>query len=65
MSVVIYTLEHCPNCVKLKEAMKENGITYKEIRMDSAEGQTELKFNGVFAIEAPILQIGDVFLEVA
>lgn len=65
MTVTIYTLEHCPNCVKLKDSMKANGINYKEIRMDSAEGQTELKFNGIFAIEAPILQIGDVFLEVS
>ena len=60
--LTIYTLEHCPNCELLKTYCKEHGIPYQERDMSTADSLTELRINGVFVNEAPVLQKGTVFL---
>jgi len=60
---IVYTLEVCPNCMKLKEALTKAGIEYDERDMQSAESITEMRINGCFAMEAPVLQIGERFAE--
>jgi glutaredoxin len=57
----MYTLEHCPNCELLKDFLKKNGQKYSERDLSSAESLTELRINGVFVNEAPVLQKGDAF----
>lgn len=58
MTVTIFTMEVCPNCEMLKAALNQKEIKYKELAADTAEGITEMKFNGCFAMEMPV-----VFLE--
>jgi len=60
--LVLYTLENCPNCDMLKKYLKGNGILYTERDMSSAESLTDLRVNGVFVMEAPVLRGGDTFL---
>jgi len=60
--LVVYTLESCPNCDKLKTFLKSKGFSYEERDLSSAESLTELRVNGVFVSEAPVLQKGDNFL---
>ena len=60
--LVVYTLECCPNCDKLKGFLKAQGFTYLERDLSTAESLTELRLNGVFVNEAPVLQNGDEFL---
>ncbi len=60
--LTIYTLEHCPNCELLKDYCKKNRIPYQERDMSTADSLTELRINGVFVNEAPVLQKGTVFL---
>jgi glutaredoxin len=60
--LTIYTLEHCPNCELLKEYLKGHMVPYQERDMSTADSLTELRINGVFVNEAPVLQKGDVFL---
>ena len=60
--LTIYTLELCPNCELLKEYLKGHGIPYQERDLSTAESLTELRINGVFVSEAPVLQNGDHFL---
>jgi len=57
----VYTLEFCPNCEILKEFLASRGVSFVECDMASAEGLTELRMNGVFIQEAPVLQKGDTF----
>lgn len=57
----VYTLEFCPNCEILKEFLASRGVSFVECDMASAEGLTELRMNGVFVQEAPVLQKGDAF----
>ncbi len=58
---IVYTLEFCPNCEILKEFLASRGVPFVECDMASAEGLTELRMNGVFVQEAPVLQKGDAF----
>jgi glutaredoxin len=60
---IVFTLEICPNCLQLKQALTDLEIDYDEMDMQSAEGITELRVNGCFAMEAPVLMIGDNFYE--
>ncbi len=53
--LIIYTLENCPNCEVLKEYMGAAGIRYIEKDLSTAESLTELRINGVFVQEAPVL----------
>lgn len=59
--VIVYSTEVCPKCMKLKKVLKENGVEYKEERMDTTENIAELRFNGVFTNNAPVLAIGEDF----
>ena len=58
---VVYTLENCPNCEILKKGLTQNNITYHECDMASVESLTEMRMNGIFVREAPVLQLGTKF----
>lgn len=58
---IVYTLEFCPNCEILKEFLASRGVPFVECDMASAEALTELRMNGIFVQEAPVLQKGDEF----
>jgi glutaredoxin len=59
--LIVYTLEHCPNCELLKSYLKSAGYTYSERDLSTAESLTELRMNGVFVNEAPVLQKSEDF----
>ncbi len=60
--VTVYRLEFCPNCETLKAYLKERGVEFVEEEMSSAAALTELRINGVFVSEAPVLRKGSTFL---
>jgi len=59
--LIVYTLETCPHCVMLKNALKKGGYAFSERDLSTAEALTELRVNSVFVNEAPVLQRGDDF----
>lgn len=59
--IKIYTTAVCPKCKRLKDFLQAQGIAFQVLDMQSPEGITELRFAGCFALEAPVLQIGDEF----
>ena len=59
--VVVYSTANCPKCEKLKSGLQAGELEYTEMDMTSKEAQTELRFNGVFTVNAPVLQVGDDF----
>ena len=61
MQLIVYTLEHCPNCEILKGILKKGGYTFTERDLSTAESLTELRVNGIFVNEAPVLQKEDEF----
>jgi hypothetical protein len=46
----------------LKVYLKGKGIRFTEQDMASADSLTDLRVNGVFVMEAPVLRGGDTFL---
>jgi len=61
-SLIVYTLENCPNCEMLKEYLASRKVSYQEKDMSSADSLTDLRVNGCFAMEAPVLRKDDLFL---
>lgn len=61
---IVYTLDFCPRCEVLKEFLASRNIEYRIADMSSAASLTELRVNGVFVQEAPVLQRGKKFLTV-
>lgn len=59
---IVYTLEFCPRCEILKDFLSAHQISYAVADMSSAKALTELRVNGVFVQEAPVLQAGKKFL---
>ena len=59
--ITLYTMPVCPVCNQVKEYLTLHNKPYTEIPMDSVDGQTELKFNQIFTINAPVVQIDDDF----
>jgi len=59
--LIVYTLEFCPNCDLLKGFLKAGGYAFTERDLSTAESLTELRMNGVFVSEAPVLQVNEDF----
>jgi glutaredoxin len=59
--LIVYTLEFCPNCDLLKGFLKTGGHAFAERDLSTAESLTELRLNGVFVSEAPVLQVNEDF----
>jgi glutaredoxin len=58
MSIIVYSLQNCPHCEELKEHLKALAVPFVVRDMQTAESIAELRCNQVFAIEAPVLQVG-------
>lgn len=59
--IIIYSTRNCPNCRVLKQFLENAKVRYTEVDMATPAALTELRMNGVFAMSAPVLQIGDKF----
>lgn len=57
MKPVVFTLEVCPNCERLKEKLTEEGIEYDERDMQDKMSLVDLRVLQCFAREAPVLVI--------
>jgi glutaredoxin len=60
--VVIFTTDTCPKCKLLKKYFEVMGVQFEEADMSTPEALTELRFNGVFSLTAPVLQVDDTYL---
>ncbi|MGP8322092.1 MAG: glutaredoxin family protein [Methanosarcinaceae archaeon] len=61
--ITVYTTQTCPKCEQLKKVLKSNNVSFDVADMSTPESLTELRINGVFTLTAPVLQIGNKFLE--
>lgn len=55
-SYAVYSLPHCPHCIELKNYFIKMGIEFKEYDLEDIEVLTDLRCDGVFVAEAPILK---------
>jgi len=61
--IIVYSLPCCPHCEEIKAKLVACGYEYREEDMSSAESLTELRSNGCFAMEAPVVRVDDTFYE--
>ncbi|MBR1367976.1 glutaredoxin [Methanocalculus chunghsingensis] len=61
-NIIVYSLEVCPNCEILKSYLQKKEIMYTERSLDDPEALTDLRMNGIFVMEAPVLQIDEEYL---
>jgi glutaredoxin len=61
--VTVFTLEFCPNCMILKDKLNLAKVKYKTMMADTAEGITEMRADGCFAVEMPVLRVNDDYYE--
>ncbi len=55
--LIVYSKEKNLLCERLKDALKNIGIPYHEIDIRNPEAIRELRKNGCFAVEPPVLQV--------
>jgi hypothetical protein len=55
--LIVYSKEKHLQCEELKDALKEVGVHYHEVDIRNPEAITELRKNGCFALEPPVLQV--------
>ena len=53
--IILYTTDRCPKCNKLKNFLETHSIAFEVADMSTPEALTELRFNGVFTMTAPVL----------
>lgn len=61
MPVKVYTTSVCPRCKMLKRFLSEKGVEFTEESLEQPETVAELRINGVFVMEAPVLQVDDTY----
>jgi len=61
--ITVYTLENCPHCEEIKAKLTASGYEYEEMDMSLPENITELRINGCFAMEAPVVCVDGQYYE--
>jgi hypothetical protein len=55
-SIIVYTIENCPNCDKLKSTLRDLAIDFEERNLETKEAIIDLRVLGCFPQEAPVLR---------
>lgn len=55
--LIVYSRERNPQCEELKDALREGGIPFHEVDICNLSAITELRKNGCFALEPPVVQV--------
>ena len=55
--LIVYSREKHVQCEELKDALNEVGVHYQEVDIRNPEAITELRKNGCFALEPPVLRV--------
>jgi glutaredoxin len=57
MKLKIYVLQDCPHCEELEEFLDNYDVPYEVADLASPETLAELRSQGIFAMEAPIITV--------
>ncbi len=70
MIPILYTLDLCPNCDKLKSTLRAAGVEFEERDLEAKMSIVDLRCRGCFPKEAPVLmtedkvsEVGDLFTD--
>jgi glutaredoxin len=61
LTTTIYKTPNCPRCRELAAYLTQLGVDFDEQDMSSSEVLTDLRCEGVFVMEAPVLRVGTTY----
>jgi glutaredoxin len=59
--IVVFSTKKCPNCIVLKNWLKEHKLRFKEKNMEEPDVMSELIMKEVYSLSTPVLQIDEKF----
>lgn len=59
--ITVYKTQSCPRCRLLMQWLDDHSIPFQTKSLESPEVITDLRLEGCFQMEAPILQIGETY----
>lgn len=59
--ITVYSTKNCPRCQELKAALTSAAIRFEDADLADPANLAELRTEGVFTLEAPVLRVGNIF----
>jgi len=63
MSIIVYSTETCPYCIRAKDLLNQKGLLFEEIILDNQEAITKFKNDCPGATTVPQILIDDEIVE--
>ena len=63
MSIIVYSTETCPYCIRAKDLLNEKGLLFEEIILDNQEALTKFKNDCPGATSVPQILIDNKLIE--
>ncbi|KKN48481.1 hypothetical protein LCGC14_0652340 [marine sediment metagenome] len=63
MSIIIYSTETCPYCIRAKDLLNQKGLLFEEITLDNQEAIAKFKDDCPGATSVPQILIDDELVE--
>jgi len=63
--IIVFRLETCPNCDRLKQLLKEAGVKFMEVDLQDVRHpeMITMRMAGVFPQEAPVLKVNSYYVQ--
>ncbi len=63
--IVVFRLENCPNCDRLEELLRENGIEFREVDLEDTRhpDMITMRMHGIFPQEAPVIRVNSCYAQ--
>ncbi len=63
MSIIVYSTETCPYCIRAKDLLNQKGLLFEEITLDNQEALTKFKNDCPGATSVPQILIDNKLIE--
>jgi glutaredoxin len=63
--IIVFRLETCPNCDRLEELLRENGIEFREVDLEDTRhpDMITMRMHGIFPQEAPVIRVNSCYAQ--
>ena len=63
--IIVFRLETCPNCDRLEELLRENGIEFREVDLQDTRhpDMITMRMHGIFPQEAPVIRVNSCYAQ--
>ena len=63
--IIVFRLETCPNCDRMEELLRENGIEFREVDLEDTRhpDMITMRMHGIFPQEAPVIRVNSCYAQ--